>query len=139
MSIESARKFREATRAAFTTVERTSTEMVAAEVLFDNWIPGSYELNDVRRHEGQLWRCCQAHDSTADHNWFPGNVAALWTAYHTTDPANAKPFIQPTGAHDAYMKNEVCIWTDGAVYRSIMEGANAYSPDAYPQGWEKVE
>lgn len=23
--------------------------------------------------------------------------------------------------------------------RSIMEGANAYSPEAYPQGWEVVE
>lgn len=56
-----------------------------------------------------------------------------------TDPAKAKPFIQPQGAHDAYQKGECCLWTDGKVYRSIMEGANAYSPEAYPQGWKVVE
>ena len=37
------------------------------------------------------------------------------------------------------MKGECCLWTDGKVYRSIMEGANAYSPEASPQGWEVVE
>ena len=36
------------------------------------------------------------------------------------------------------MKGECCLWTDGKVYRSIMETANAYSPAAYPQGWEEV-
>lgn len=59
--------------------------------------------------------------------------------YNTTDPKKAKPFIQPTMAEDSYQKGEVCIWTDGKVYRSIMETANAYSPEAYPQGWEVVE
>ena len=139
MSVESARKFREATRTAFTSTERTGTEMVAAEILFDKWKPGNYALNDVRRYKDQLWRCCQAHDSTASADWFPGNVAALWAPYHTTDPAAAKPFIQPAGAHDAYLQGEVCIWTDGKIYRSIMDSANAYSPEAYPAGWEQVE
>lgn len=59
--------------------------------------------------------------------------------YHTTDPKKAKPFIQPTMAEDSYQKGEVCLWTDGKVYRSIMETANAYSPADYPDGWEVVE
>ena len=67
-----------------------------------------------------------------------GSSPAQWAPYHTTDPTKAKPFIQPTGAHDSYQKGEVCLWTDGKVYRSTMETANAYSPEAYPQGWEEV-
>lgn len=136
MSIESARKFREATRVAFTTVERTATEMVAAEILFDIWTPGKYKLNDVRRRADQLWRCCQAHDSSANPNWYPGNVAALWTAYHTTDPKHAKPYIAPTGAHDAYQEGECCIFND-TVYR-CKANATVHDPATYPDGWEVV-
>ena len=109
---------------------------VACEGLFPVWGPGAFSLGQVRRWEGQLWRCCQAHDSTGQAGWEPGNVPALWTPFHTTVPAFAKPFIQPTGAHDAYLKGEVCIWTDGKVYRSIISTANAYSPADYPAGWE---
>lgn len=69
----------------------------------------------------------------------PGKSPAQWVPYHTTDPKKAKPFIQPTMAEDSYQKGEVCLWTDGKVYRSIKEDANAYSPEAYPQGWEVVE
>lgn len=87
----------------------------------------------------QSWRCCQAHNTNNNPDIEPGKSPAQWVPYHTTDPKKAKPFIQPTMAEDSYQKGEVCIWTDGKVYRSIMETANAYSPEAYPQGWEVVE
>lgn len=46
-------------------------------------------------------------------------------------------FIQPTGAHDAYGIGDRVTY-NGKVYESTMAG-NAYSPDAYPQGWKLVE
>lgn len=92
----------------------------------------------MKRYGGQLWRCVQGHDSAGQTGWEPGKAPALWAAYHTTDPAFAKAFVQPAGAHDAYLKGEVCLWTDGKVYRSVMETANAYSPADYPAGWEAV-
>lgn len=126
------------------TGDLTGTEIVACEDLLPAWTKagpkgdGSHELNEACTHEGQSWRCCQAHNTNNNPDIEPGKSPAQWAPYHTTDPTKAKAFIQPTGAHDAYMKGECCLWTDGKVYRSTMETANAYSPAAYPQGWEEV-
>lgn len=119
--------------------KRTGTEVVACEALFEGWKPGKYEVGDVRNHTGQTWRCCQNHDNANNPDIEPGKSPAQWVPFHTTDPANAKPFVQPTMAEDSYQKGEVCLWTDGKVYRSIREGANDRSPAEYPQGWEVVE
>lgn len=115
------------------------TRAVSCEGLFPEWTAGPHTAGEVKRYGGQLWKCVQSHDSTGQTGWEPGNVPALWTPYHTTDPAFAKPFIQPTMTEDSYFKGEVCIWTDGMIYRSIMETANAYSPADYPAGWEVVQ
>lgn len=123
----------------------SGTEIVACEDLLPAWTKagpkgdGSHEVGEACTHNGQSWRCCQAHNTNNNPDIEPGNSPAQWAPYHTTDPTKAKAFIQPTGAHDAYQKGECCLWTDGKVYRSIMDGANAYSPEAYPQGWEAVE
>ena len=122
----------------------SGTEIVACEDLLPAWTKagpkgdGSHEVGEACTHNGQSWRCCQAHNTNNNPDIEPGNSPAQWAPYHTTDPTKAKAFIQPTGAHDAYQKGECCLWTDGKVYRSIMDGANAYSPEAYPQGWEEV-
>lgn len=51
------------------------------------------------------------------------------------DPYKDVPnFVQPTGAHDAYNVGDRVKY-NGHVYESTMAG-NAYSPDAYPQGWK---
>lgn len=124
--------------------DRTGTEIIACEDLLPAWTKagpkgdGSHEVGEACTHDGQSWRCCQAHNTNNNPDIEPGNSPAQWAPYHTTDPTKAKAFTQPTGAHDAYMKGECCLWTDGKVYRSIMETANAYSPAAYPQGWEEV-
>ena len=47
---------------------------------------------------------------------------------------DVKDFVQPTGAHDAYNIGDRVKY-NGHVYESTMAG-NAYSPDAYPQGWK---
>lgn len=118
---------------------RSSTEIVACEGLLPAWSSGKFKAGDLRTHDGQAWKCLQDHDSTGNETWAPGLAASLWTVLHTTDPARAKPFVQPTGAHDAYLKGEAVLWTDGKVYVSIMETANSYSPEAYPQGWALAE
>ena len=116
---------------------RTGTQVVACEELLAPWTPGKYEIGDARTHAGQAWRCCQAHNNANNPDIEPGHSPDQWAPYHTTDPARAKPFVQPTGAHDAYQQGEVCIW-EGRLYRSVMEGANSHSPADYPQGWEEV-
>lgn len=53
------------------------------------------------------------------------------------DPyADVPDFVQPTGAHDAYSIGDKVKY-NGHVYESLIN-ANAYSPDAYPQGWKML-
>lgn len=54
------------------------------------------------------------------------------------DPETSYPeFVQPTGAHDSYAKGDRVTF-EGKVYESTIDN-NAYSPSAYPQGWQLVE
>lgn len=111
------------------------TTIIDCEDLVDNWqIDNAYTVNDICRYEGQVYRCVQAHTSQTD--WQPSQTPALWAIKHTKNKDNPKPFVQPTGAHDAYMKDEVVLYND-RVYISIVDN-NVYSPDAYAQGWNLV-
>lgn len=51
------------------------------------------------------------------------------------EPPTAPEFVPPTGAHDVYNKGDLVTYR-GKVYRSRIDN-NAYSPAAYPQGWEE--
>lgn len=46
-------------------------------------------------------------------------------------------FVQPTGAHDAYNIGDKVTY-NGHRYECTMNN-NAYSPDAYPQGWKQID
>lgn len=48
------------------------------------------------------------------------------------------PWKQPTGAHNAYKLGGMMLYTDGEVYKSLMDN-NVWSPDVYPNGWEKLD
>ena len=45
--------------------------------------------------------------------------------------------MQPTGAHDAYNIGDKVTY-NGHRYECLING-NAYSPDAYPQGWKQID
>ena len=64
-------------------------------------------------------------------------TAIIAEVYHTKDPAKAKPYVAPYGTSGLYDKDEVCLWTDGIVYKSLVDN-NAYSPADYAANWEKV-
>ena len=121
--------------------ERTGTQVIACEELLPAWTKAgpdgdsTHKVGEPCTHDGQSWRCCQEHSTKNNPDIEPGKSPAHWAPYHTTDPAKAKPFIQPTGAHDTNMKGEVCLWTDGTVKRSKVND-NAYSPEDYPDNWE---
>lgn len=115
----------------------TPTQVVACDGLVEDWTPGVYAAGDTRRHGGQTWKCCQGHDSTGNPGWIPGEAPALWTPYHTTDTNRARPWVAPTGAHDAYQTGEVMRWTDGKVYRCAQD-ATVHGPEELPAAWAAV-
>lgn len=81
--------------------DRTGTEIIACEDLLPAWTKagpkgdGSHEVGEACTHNGQSWRCCQAHNTNNNPDIEPGNSPAQWAPYHTTDPTKAKAFIQP--------------------------------------------
>jgi hypothetical protein len=100
--------------------------------LFSLWCKAiDYAVGDIRRHEGKLYRCVQAHKSQAD--WTPDAVASLWS--QIGDPAEEFPeWSQPIGAHDAYMQGDKVSYC-GKHYISEIDN-NVWSPDAY--GWAEA-
>lgn len=74
-------------------------------------------------------------------------IFALWKAVKALEakvngggdtPDETIPeFVQPTGAHDAYMTGDKVIY-GGVVYRSTTDN-NVWNPDVLPSAWEKVE
>ena len=139
-TIEQAREALRRARAGMdATIPRIADSPAAvndAMSLIREWKLGAYGIGDVRMYEGDPYKCCQAHDSTDNPGWNP-TVAALWTQYHGTSKETARPWVQPTGAHDMYLAGEYMIWTDSFIYRCKAD--TAYSPAQYALAWEKVQ
>lgn len=125
---------RAAMDSAGTVLASNPDQAIVSKEIYREWIPGNYSLGDVRKQGGNLYKCCQAHDSSANPSWTPAMQRALWSPYHGTTPETALPFVHPTGAHDMYLKGECMIWTDGTVRKATMD--TAYSPDEYDRAWE---
>ena len=127
-------------RSAMDRVVDSAKEDVAAlnniHILARIWVPGVYEVGDVREYNAIPYRCIQAHDSTANVNWTPENTQALWMQYHGTTPETARPWVQPLGSEDRYKMGEYMIWTDGLTYRCTQD--TAFSPADQPQAWETI-
>lgn len=104
--------------------------------VYDVWTTGvSYKAGDLVRYDGELYEVIQPHTSQAD--WLPSGVASLYKVATPKGEGGAEvipDFKQPTGAHDAYKKGDK-VRFNGKIYKSLIEN-NAYSPSAYPQGWE---
>ena len=94
-----------------------------------------YTLGNVVRHNGRIWESI----TTTLNSWEPGTENGLTWRDITErfeeghDPDAPKPFVSPTGAHDAYGIGDRVTF-NGKTYRSTI-AANVYSPDEYPAGW----
>lgn len=100
--------------------------------LFAEWAyPIAYTAGQIRRYNGTLYKCVQAHTSQAD--WTPPAAPSLWSL--TADPAEEWPeWIQPIGAHDAYplgakVRHNEKHWTSTIAN-------NVWEPGVY--GWTEV-
>ena len=102
--------------------------------LFPIWAADTaYALNERIRYGGKLYKCVQAH--TSQTGWEPPNVLALWT--EVAKPGEFPVWKQPTGAQDAYAKDDK-VWypeKDTDLYISLID-ANVYQPGVY--GWELI-
>ncbi len=97
--------------------------------LFAEWAyPVAYTVGQLRRYNGKLYRCVQAHTSQAD--WTPDTAVSLWSV--AADPAEEWPaWSQPVGAHDAYAKGDK-VSHNGKHWTSSVD-SNVWEPGVY--GW----
>lgn len=118
----------------------TLTEEQALEIsaVYPVWETGrAYAVGDILSYgtnsvgDPQLYKVVQAHTSQAD--WTPDATASLYDAFGL-DEGGYPVWSQPTGAHDAYNTGDIVNY-NGTLYKSLIDG-NAWSPDAYPAGWE---
>jgi hypothetical protein len=117
------------------------TELIAEEDYIPEFNPtkdySSWQAGFPVQDEGQVWTLLQPYNA-ANHEGRPSTLRALWGLAHTKDALKAKPYVAPYGTSGLYMIDECCMWTDGKVYKSIIDN-NAYDPEAYPAGWELIE
>lgn len=133
MKREHAYKLRELLHKASASL--TDEDALEGIELFPLWEAGvAYALNVRVRFEGKLYKCVQAHTSQED--WTPDITPALWV--DVAEPHTIPVWRQPTGAQDAYMKDDLVYYPDyeGDVYISLVD-SNVWEPGVY--GWEMID
>jgi hypothetical protein len=89
------------------------------------------EAEQKVRYNGVLYRVVQAHTTQAD--WTPDATPALFARYREPTAA-PEPWVQPTGAQDAYKLGEQ-VTHNGSTWQSTADN-NVWEPGVY--GWVQV-
>jgi hypothetical protein len=89
-----------------------------------------YDVGFVFNYEGTLYRVIQAH--TTQQDWEPPTTPALYVV--VTPPGTIAPWVQPTGAHDAYNMGDR-VSHNGKIWESTIN-ANVWEPGVH--GWVEV-
>ena len=124
-----------AIRKSINTVTANLTDEQAVEVieLYMPWVVGeAVAVGDMRRDEGKLYRCLQAHTTAAE--WKPAAVPALWVEIAPAgEYREIKENMLPT---EAFALGEIGWHKEkGNLYKSLIDN-NVYTPVTYPAGWE---
>lgn len=124
-----------AIRNSINTVTANLTDEQAVEVmeLYMPWVVGeAVAVGDMRRDEGKLYRCLQAHTTQAE--WKPALVPALWVEIA---PAGEYREIKDNMlSTEAFALGEIGWYKNkDDLYKSLIDN-NVYTPDSYPAGWE---
>ena len=86
--------------------------------------------------EEQVWLLLQPYNA-AHYEGRPSDLRALWGLAHTTNPAKAKPWVDPYGTSGMYMTGEVYEDADGNVWRCLQDNT-VYDAATWPDAWEVV-
>lgn len=98
--------------------------------IYPKWEIGiSYKTGERVKYEDKLYRCIQSH--TSQEGWEPATTPTLWT--RTAKEDEILDWVQPTGAQDAYNKNDK-VKHNGSTWISNVD-ANVWEPGVY--GWDE--
>lgn len=114
----------------------TDAQAYSMRYVYPVWSSDSVEYKKDERlmYNDKFYKVLQNH--TSQESWTPDAASSLFV--EISDPSVEYPeFKQPTGSHDTYQKNDKVTY-NGKKYISLIDN-NAWSPDAYPAGWQLVE
>lgn len=118
--------------------DMTGTEIISEETKAPAFDPNkdysAWPVGAPVADEGQVWTLLQPHNA-ANYQGRPSTLRALWGLAHTTEPAKAKPWVDPYGTSGMYMAGECYRTGDGTVYRCKAENT-VYDAVALPSAWE---
>lgn len=137
-TLQGSEQFRKAVQMFVNSLDETSAMEIAT--VFEAWSGNgvSYKLNHYVTYgingvgDPQIYKVIQEHISQPD--WTPDTANSLFKAIGVS-PSGYPEWSQPVGAEDAYNNGDIVSY-NGQLYKSIIDG-NVWSPDIYPQGWEK--
>lgn len=114
----------------------TDLDALSCVTLFPLWeADHEYEVDQRVAYDNKLYRVVQAHTSQA--NWTPDITPALFT--EVALPGEIPVWKQPTGAQDAYMKDDK-VWypeKNTTIYISLIDN-NVWAPGTAGL-WEEVQ
>lgn len=97
---------------------------------FPKWEVGkAYKKDERIRYIGDLYKVLQGHTSQAD--WSPDKAVSLYVKVSIEE---FPEWVQPTGAHDSYMKGDKVSHNEKHWESEI--DANTYEPGIY--GWSEL-
>ncbi len=106
------------------------------------WIAPTGAHDQYKAGEYMIWTDGNLYQCISDTAYSPADYAAAWKADGAGggdsggEDDEYPAFVQPTGTHDAYNAGDKVTY-EGKRYVCKMANC-AYSPSAYPAGWEEV-
>lgn len=118
----------------------TGTKIIDREHSIPAFAPqkdySSFPVGAPVTDEGQVWLLIQPYNA-AHYVGRPSALRALWGLAHTTNPAKAKPWVDPYGTSGMYMTGECYKDADGNVWRAKQDNL-VHDAAGYPDGWALV-
>lgn len=103
----------------------TDEQALSVSELYEEWsIDGHYKADDIRRYDGELYRCRQEH--VAQPSWTPADAHSLWGKI--VPPGEIPDWVQPQpGVFDGYEKGQK-VKHKGVIWISLYNGLNVWEP-----------
>ena len=119
--------------------EADGTELTASQDTIPTWRQRDYSsvpIGTPYKWQGVVYKLWQQHDATNQPDWTPDAAVSLWDICHTTDPAMAKPYVQPQGTRGMYQPGAVCTENGGG--RKGAQTNRVDPPSQLPGAWEDL-
>ena len=121
--LDEARKLRNLIESMAENLDDETAEQNA--YVFPLWAVGVEYKKDFKvRYNDVVYKVLQDHTSQAD--WTPDVAVSLFVKVHKQDPHEYPEWVQPTGAHDAYQKDEI-VKHNEKLWISLID-ANVWEP-----------